>query len=228
ACRRASLVLSVDTYPPYDFNAYLNRKEIAAVCDYLINMGYDEHYVGSESTGSVASLGFEEGAIQNLLLMGVPADKLISAVPFYTRIWYTSRDEEGNTYINSEELSMNSVSATLDSWNLTPDWDPVTAQNYVSWYTDDGVLCEIWIEDAASLQRKLLIVSGNNLAGTAIWALGFQNDSVWSTLSETLAMSQEEASSLAERLKQQDTAAVQDTAESSTEAEVPSSEAAVG
>ena len=68
----------------------------------------------------------------------------------------------------------------------------------------------------------------NNLAGTAIWALGFQNDSVWSTLSETLAMSQEEASSLAEKLKQQDTAAVQDTAESSTEAEVPSSEAAVG
>ena len=228
ACRRASLVLSVDTYPPYDFNAYLNRKEIAAVCDYLINMGYDEHYVGSESTGSVASLGFEEGAIQNLLLMGVPADKLISAVPFYTRIWYTSRDEEGNTYINSEELSMNSVSATLDSWNLTPDWDPVTAQNYVSWYTDDGVLCEIWIEDAASLQRKLLIVSGNNLAGTAIWALGFQNDSVWGTLSETLAMSQEEASSLAEKLKQQDTTALQDTAESSTEAEVPSSEAAVG
>ncbi len=225
ACRRASIVLSVDTFPPYDFNAYLNRKEIAAVSDYLITMGYDEHYVGSETTGSVASIGFEKGAIQNLLLMGIPAEKLISAIPFYTRIWYTSQDEAGNTYINSEELSMNAVTATLDSWNLTPTWDPVTAQNYISWYTDDGVLCEIWIEDAQSLQRKVLLVSANNLAGYAIWALGFQNDSIWSTLSETLSLTPEEAASLSKQLEDKDTSEVLRHAETSTESETPSRQA---
>jgi spore germination protein YaaH len=30
ACRRLSLVLSVDTYPPYSFNAYLNRNYMRA------------------------------------------------------------------------------------------------------------------------------------------------------------------------------------------------------
>ncbi len=221
ACRLHSLVLSVDTYPPYDFNAYLNRAEIAAVSDYLINMGYDEHYVGSETAGSVASLGFEEGAIANQLLIGVPAEKLISAVPFYTRIWYTSTDSAGTTYINSEELSMNAVNATLESWSLTPTWDPVTAQNYISWYTDDGVLCQIWIEDAKSLHRKIMIVPANDLAGVAVWALGFEDESVWSVLSETLNMPKEEAQTLSKQLQEEDNkmALEQIAQQSSTETE---------
>ena len=219
ACRRLSLVLSVDTYPPYSFNAYLNRKEIAEVCDYLINMGYDEHYVGSESAGSVASIGYEESAIENLLLMGIPAEKLISAIPFYTRIWYTSQDTDGTTYINSEELSMNAVSATLDSWNLTPDWDPVTAQNYVAWTTDDGVLCEIWIEDASSLTRKALLVSANNLAGCAVWALGFQNDSIWDVISENISLSREKASERIAALQAEDKKTVPDSTVPDTESE---------
>lgn len=220
-CRKNSLVLSVDTFPPYPFNAHLNRKEIAAVCDYLITMGYDEHYVGSETAGSVASLEFEEGAIRNLLLMGIPADKLISAIPFYTRIWYTSQDTDGTTYINSEELSMNAVAATLESWSLTPAWDPVTAQNYISWYTDDGVLCEIWIEDAASLRRKALLVSANDLAGCAIWALGFQSDDVWDVLAETWSLSKDEALRLAEELDREDLSLEQEMLEQSTESEDP-------
>ena len=220
-CRKNGLVLSVDTYPPYEFNAYLNRGEIAAVSDYLINMGYDEHYVGSESTGSVASFGYEENAINNLLQSGIPADKLISAIPFYTRIWYTANDSEGNTYINSEELSMNAVEGTLDSWNLTPTWDPATAQNYVAWNTDDGVLCEIWIEDADSLQRKALLVSSNDLAGCAIWALGFQNDTVWDVIDKNISLPEEEADALIEQLKEKDleAAAASQTVENSTESE---------
>lgn len=209
ACRSHSLVLSVDTYPPYDFNAYLNRKEIAAVSDYLINMGYDEHYVGSESAGSVASFGYEARALSTLLQSGIPADKLISAIPFYTRIWYTSTDEAGTAYINSEELSMNAVSATLESWSLTPQWDPSTAQNYISWYTDDGVLCEIWIEDADSLLRKALLVSSNDLAGCAIWALGFQDDSVWKVVSENISLPKDEAATLLSQLQESDQAEAQ-------------------
>lgn len=37
------------------------------MCDYVIIMGYDEHYAGSEKAGSVASLSFEEEGIQNTL-----------------------------------------------------------------------------------------------------------------------------------------------------------------
>ena len=199
ACRRENLILSVDLVPPYDFNAYLNRLEIASVCDYLINMGYDEHYAGGDA-GSVASLPFEESAILNLLAMGIPAEKIISAVPFYTRIWYTSSDGSGNTYVSSEELSMRAVSNTVDSWKLTPTWDAEAAQEYVGWYTDDGVLCEIWIENAKSLQRKVLLTSKYDLGGTAIWVLGFETDSIWETITDSMEKTPEEAAALETQL----------------------------
>lgn len=221
-CRKASKVLSVDTYPPYDFNAYLNRKEIATVSDYLINMGYDEHYYGGDTAGSVASLEFERSAIANLKIIGVPENKLISAVPFYTRIWYTSSDTEGNSYIDSEILSMSAVTATLESWSLTPTWDPITAQNYVAWYTDDGVLCQIWIEDAASLERKALLIPVNNLAGIAAWALTFENDTVWSAISETIKIPQDEAAAKYDELQAKDDALAQEQLKQtlSTESEI--------
>lgn len=116
---------------------------------------------------------------------------------------------------------MNAVSATLESWSLTPQWDPSTAQNYISWYTDDGVLCEIWIEDADSLLRKALLVSSNDLAGCAIWALGFQDDSVWDVIEENISLPKDEATELISRLKEKDTQEALQNVEESTESEPP-------
>lgn len=192
ACRRAGVVLSVDLVTPFDFNSYLNRREVATVADYLINMGYDEHYAGSEA-GSVASLSFEENGIKSLIDMGISPSKIITAVPFYTRIWYTSYGDDGKKYVNSEELSMGSVQGTITNWKVTPVWDAQTCQNYAEWKTDDGVLCQIWIEDAESLERKLLLVPKYDLAGTAAWALGFQDDALWTTVGDSLNLSKDDA-----------------------------------
>ena len=63
-CRAEGLILSVDVPVPFIYNAYYNRKELGTVADYVIMMGYDEHYVGSEEAGSVASLPFEENGIK--------------------------------------------------------------------------------------------------------------------------------------------------------------------
>ena len=54
----------------------------------MIVMGYDEHYAGSDIVGSVASMNFEINGIENMLTE-VPKEKLVSAIPFYTRLWYT-------------------------------------------------------------------------------------------------------------------------------------------
>ena len=85
--------------------------------------------------------------------------------------------------------------------------------------TDDGVLCEIWFEDAASLERKALLVSANDLGGCAIWALGFQDDTVWDVLSQTLSLTQEEASARIKKLEEQDLAAAAGSAEAATQTE---------
>ena len=84
-CHKNNLVLSVDNPVPEDFTSHYDRAEQGRVVDYVIIMGYDEHYVGSEA-GSVASLDYVRGGIERTL-NDVPKEKVINAVPFYTRLW---------------------------------------------------------------------------------------------------------------------------------------------
>ena len=184
-CRKNNLVLSVDVPVPFDFNEYYDRKELGTVADYVIIMGYDEHYSGSEA-GSVASLSFEENGIKKTL-EDVPAEKIISGVPFYTRMWYTAEDESGNESTWSEVLGMRAVLNTLDTYGVTPEWDEETKQYLASWTLDDGTLCRIWMEEAESLALKAALVKKYELAGIAEWALGNQIDEMWDVISENIA-----------------------------------------
>ena len=183
ACRRNGLILSVDVPVPAEFNWYYDRKELGTVADYVIIMGYDEHYVGSDA-GSVASLPFEENGIKNTLEL-VPAEKIISGVPFYTRLWYTQTDESG-TSVWSEAYGMGTIAKTLETYGVETEWDEETSQKYGEWVLDDGILCQIWVEDNESLALKAGLVRNYGLGGIAAWKLGFENSSVWATLSENI------------------------------------------
>ncbi len=49
-------------------------------------MGYDEHFGGSPESGSVASIDYVKDGIKETL-KDVPAEKVINAMPLYTRLW---------------------------------------------------------------------------------------------------------------------------------------------
>ena len=184
ACRDKGLVLSVDVPVPFEYNLYYDRAELGTVADYVIMMGYDEHYVGSEA-GSVASLAFEENGISRSLGY-VPAAKLISAVPFYARIWYTQTDESGQTQEWSEAWGMSSIAKKIEEAGAQITWNEETGQNYAEWTPDDNTLCRVWIEDETSLAKKAELVKTYGLGGIAAWALGFERASVWEVLSDAL------------------------------------------
>ena len=57
-CRNKGLVLSIDNYVPFNFNDYYRLDIQGEVADYVIIMGYDEHWHGSKDPGSVASIGY--------------------------------------------------------------------------------------------------------------------------------------------------------------------------
>ena len=57
-CRQNGLVLSVDNYVPKGYNMQYNRKEQGVMADYVVIMGYDEHFGGSPEAGSVSSYNF--------------------------------------------------------------------------------------------------------------------------------------------------------------------------
>ena len=185
ACRKNELFLSVDVPVPFSFNAHYDWKELGAVCDYVIMMGYDEHYVGSEA-GSVASLSFEEDGLK-AMLEDVPAEKIISGVPFYTRMWYTTVNEAGEENTWSEELGMRAVLNTLETYGVEPEWDDDAKQYLAQWTLEDGTLCRIWMEEETSLALKAALVKKYKLGGIAEWVLGSQIDEMWQVISENIA-----------------------------------------
>ncbi len=177
-CHKNNLVLSVDNPVPEDFTSHYDRAEQGRVVDYVIIMGYDEHYVGSEA-GSVASLPWVEQGIQDTL-KEVPAERVINAIPFYTRLWRTTG---GN--VTSEAIGMDQAQQTIADNNVETYWDKTTSQNYGK-YDIDNSTYQIWLEDAQSVAEKVKLVSKYDLAGVSAWKLGFENNGIWQVISDNL------------------------------------------
>lgn len=184
ACRLNNLVLSVDNYVPTGYTAHYNRKEQGVFVDYVIIMGYDEHYSGSETAGSVASIGFVRDGIE-MTLQEVPAEKTINAIPFYTRIWKEISTSDGVVEVSSEAAGMQRIENLLNELNVEAGWNEECAQFYAE-YELEGATYKIWIENEISIEEKMKLIQENNLAGVAEWKLGFQKNTVWDVINKYL------------------------------------------
>ena len=189
-CRQNGLVLSIDNYVPQPYNEHYDIEEQAAVADYVVIMGYDEHTDGSYEAGSVASIGYLENGIADAL-KSVPADKLVAGIPFFTRLWFETpkteeelAQEEGTeaasypNKVTSAAYSMNDAAALVKNAGVEAQWDEETKQNYAEWEAEGGIY-KIWLEDAQSLEEKLKVITANDLAGVAEWSLGMEDSGVW-------------------------------------------------
>ena len=171
ACHANNLVLSVDNYVPTAYTSFYNREEQGKFADYVIIMGYDEHYAGSDA-GSVSSLPWMVKGIQDTVAV-VPAEKVINAIPFYTRVWQTVGDE-----VKSEAVTMQVAADFLKRNNLTATWDDATNQNYAE-ATLGGTFYQVWMEDLESLKVRLNVIKESGIAGVAEWKLGQEIPDVW-------------------------------------------------
>ena len=174
-CHENNLVLSVDNPVPEDFTSHYDRAEQGKVVDYVIIMGYDEHYVGSD-TGSVASLPWVEQGVKDTLAE-VPAKRTILAIPFYTRLWKTT---DGGA-LTSEAIGMDQAQQAISDNGAETYWDKTTSQNYGT-YEGDGATYQIWLEDSKSIAEKVKLIPKYKLAGVAEWKLGFENSGIWSVI----------------------------------------------
>ena len=201
-CANNGVVLSVDNYSPTEYTAFHNRSEQALFADYIVIMGYDEHYSGSKEAGSVASIGFVQKGVTDTL-QEVPADQIILGMPFYTRVWSetpiseetspetptedsdTDNTESADSYqlfdLSSYATNMTEVQKLISANGVTPIWSAVDGQYYVE-YINKGVTYKIWVEDATSLEEKLKVMQEYQLAGGAFWKLGLETSNVWDTI----------------------------------------------
>ena len=177
ACRAHGLVFSIDNYPPTDRTEHYNRRLQGEVADYVIIMGYDEHWGTGSGAGSVASLPFVRRAIERTLSV-VPARKTMNAVPFYTRIWSTSEDGELSIIATPGH-------GWQDRWiaenELEPVWDEELGQDYAE-MVKKGNLIQIWLENEASMRARIEVMEYFGLGGIAAWQIGLEAPAIWDIL----------------------------------------------
>ena len=192
-CRQNGLVLSVDNYVPKSFNTQYDRKEQGIVADYVVIMGYDEYYAGSPEAGPVSSYNYVKEGITETL-KEVPAEKVISGIPFFTRLWKeTPKTEEElksdkgtdaeqySTTVESDAYGMDNAQAIVKQAGVDTTWDKKAGQNYATWEAD-GSKYEIWMEDSKSIEAKLKLMKKYKLAGTAEWSLGQESSDIWNLI----------------------------------------------
>lgn len=173
-CREKGIVLSVDNYVPAGYNSFYDREEQGIVADYVIIMGYDEHYNGSEA-GSVSSLEYVRGGIERTL-NDVPKEKVINGVPFYTRIW-----TEGESGVTSSALGIADARKWIQDNNVELYWQQELGQYYGETESSEG-LKMVWMEEEDSLKLKMDVIKENDLAGVACWKLGLEDAAVWESI----------------------------------------------
>ena len=189
-CRLNGIVLSVDNYVPGGHNEHYNRKEQGIVADYVIIMGYDEHYAGSDEAGSVASIGYVRSGIEQTL-KDVPSERVINAVPFYTRLWeerpkteeeLEAENGDDKAYVvTSKAYGMNAAQNVLDGNDVEPVWDEECGQYYAEYTAGDSTY-RIWLEEEESIGLKASLIKEYNLAGISAWKLGFERQDIWDVI----------------------------------------------
>lgn len=188
-------------------------KALAAHSDGIFMMAYDFAVLGSDVAMPTAPLyGKKEGkywydistAVNDFLKLA-PANKLILGVPYYgynypvqnvsvkaprhpgyyTYYWYRYRQYR---QYHSYSATVQTYSALKDdvvkaNSNIKTGWDEYGRVGYIA-YQEGGVWRMVFMEDARSLSEKYEFAKSKQLAGTGIWALGFDDgkDELWAVL----------------------------------------------
>lgn len=182
--KEMGLVTSVDVTAPdggETWSLCFDRHVIGDVADYIVFMAYDQYGISSTKAGTTAGYNWVELSLNKFLQTEeIEPEKIILAIPLYTRVWTT----DSNGKVTSKTVDMKDINEVIpEGTNKT--WDDELKQNYVE-YTEGGNKKQIWIEDIESLKAKISLITQNKLAGVASWRKGMETEEVWKMLSNEL------------------------------------------
>lgn len=205
-----NIKISVDVYASAASNdqSFWDIKALGQYVDYVIVMAYDFHQRSSEQAGPVAPL-FSENSKWNkdinqhlkIFLDQVPREKILLGIPFYGYGWRTdSNQPKANTYKDTgftvsykkakELLSLaDGKSSNENTWigasQIKKSFDENALSPYIT-YKQDGEFYTIYYEDPQSIAYKLEYARQLDLAGVAIWALGYEdnNRELWQAIAD--------------------------------------------
>jgi cellulose synthase/poly-beta-1,6-N-acetylglucosamine synthase-like glycosyltransferase/peptidoglycan/xylan/chitin deacetylase (PgdA/CDA1 family)/spore germination protein YaaH len=147
-------------------------EELAAVCNQLILMVYDEHHEGSKP-GPVASQGWFERQL-DARFKNLSGSKLIVGVASYGYDW--TLDGSGN----AEDVTVQSAWDLLDDSGAALAFDHESLNPTFSYVNEeDGKRHVVWFLDAATMFNHTAAALAMEPHGVALWRLGAEDPSVW-------------------------------------------------
>lgn len=183
--KEIGMVLSVDVTAPDGGDTWsmcFDRHVIGNVADYTIFMAYDQNGSSSTKPGTTAGYNWVKlNLVKFLQTEEINPNKLILAVPLYTRIWTTNSDGK---VISNNSLSIKNTEAEIPD-GITKQWNDELKQNYVTFSSGNNTK-QIWIEDIDSLKAKISLMKENNLAGIASWETNMAYDDIWTMFKNEL------------------------------------------
>ena len=183
--KEVGLVTSVDVTAPdggETWSLCFDRNVIGNVADYIVFMAYDEYGVSSTKPGTTAGYDWVKLNLNKFLQTEeIESNKIILAIPFYTRVWTTNSEGE---IVSRNTVSMKNINKVLPE-GVNKEWDNDLKQYYAE-YMDGNNKKQIWIEDIESLKAKVSLINENDLAGVGSWQKDMETDEVWQMLKEEL------------------------------------------
>lgn len=195
-----SIPLSIDLYA-----SAASRRTIWDVpalepyVDYYVVMAYDFHRSSSIVAGPVAPIfggkeQWDSDISEHLqaFLKSVPSSKILLGIPFYGYEWQTtSRDSQAHTFPDTGSTAsfkrVQTILARQEELQVQQHWNESALSPYIS-YIEDGETYVVYYENSRSISYKLDYVNQLELAGIAIWALGYEGNSreLWDVINRKL------------------------------------------
>jgi spore germination protein YaaH len=186
--RERQITLSVCKYVPMSHTLHYNRAETAFYADYIVIMGYDEHFSTSPVAGPNASINWVRNGILRTM-DEVPAEQIILGIPLWVRVWRETETPSG-MQVTQNNLDMESAYNLFVNAGAAFEWDDVTMSYYAEYRGVDAngmtYTRRVWLEDERSLRAKLDLVNEYGLAGVSGWRKGFEKPSVWDVINTEL------------------------------------------
>jgi len=170
---------------------------VEPLVDKFIVMAYDYHSIGSSVTGAVAP-GEGGGATSEFDVLTsikagrnmVPSEKIVLGIPLYGYEWETIRNTPRSATIPGTGMTISNRRAEelLGSCaTCSAVFDETDKENYIIYKNDEtGNFHQAFFPDIKSTEYKIKLAKDHKLGGLALWALGYEGNSILEPLSAYL------------------------------------------
>lgn len=169
-----------------------DARAIGTIADSIVLMTYDYHYLGSFTSGAVAPVGGAgitleydvETAIKEALKV-MPKEKILLGIPLYGYEWETmDKTPESATIPGGGSTA--STRRIFDIFSqcstCSAQIDSISREPYLI-FPENDYYNQIYYENEASMKEKIALAQKYRLGGVALWALGYEDNSILNPLS---------------------------------------------